>query len=82
MESDIRYYRRRANEEFAAADRAVTIAARDRRLQLANLFLERLNDLQSGGALAANDLVAVASIASSRDGSAFDWADRPAAQRA
>ena len=47
MESDIRYYRRRANEELAAADRAVTAAARERRLQLAGLFLERLGELQA-----------------------------------
>ena len=42
MESDERFYRRRANEEMAAADRAVTEAARKRRMQLAGMFLERL----------------------------------------
>lgn len=42
MESDERFYRRRANEEMAAADRAVTEAARKRRMQLAGIFLERL----------------------------------------
>ena len=45
MESDGRYYRRRACEELSAADRAVTIAARNRRLQLVGLYLERLRDL-------------------------------------
>ncbi|HET9812433.1 MAG TPA: hypothetical protein VFP57_02090 [Sphingomicrobium sp.] len=42
MESDDRFYRRRANEELAAASRAITDAARERRLQLAGLFLQRL----------------------------------------
>ena len=42
MESDIRFYRRRATEELAAANRAVTEAARDRRMQLARQFLDRL----------------------------------------
>ena len=42
MESDVRFYRRRANEELAAANRAITAAARDRRMQLADAFLDRL----------------------------------------
>ena len=42
MESDARFYRRRATEELAAASRAVTAEARDRRLQLAEVFLARL----------------------------------------
>lgn len=42
MEPDARYFRRRANEELAAANRAVTQAARERRMQLAGVFLERL----------------------------------------
>ena len=45
MESDARYYRRRAVEELAAADRAVTSAARERRLQLVGLYLDRLREL-------------------------------------
>lgn len=48
MESDERFYRRRAAEELAAASRAVTDAARDRRVQLANAFLERLKDVDAG----------------------------------
>lgn len=43
MESDDRFYRRRATEELAAANRAVTQAARDRRMQLAQVFLSRLD---------------------------------------
>ena len=47
MESDIRYYRRRACEEMAAADRAVTGAARDRRLQLVDMYLAHLKSLNA-----------------------------------
>ena len=43
MESDARFYRRRATEELAAANRAVTQAARERRMQLAQVFLDRLH---------------------------------------
>lgn len=42
MESDARFFRRRAREELAAARRAVTPAARDRRMRLANIFFQRL----------------------------------------
>jgi hypothetical protein len=47
MESDARYFQRRAREELAASNRAVTAAARDRRLQLANSFLGRLEAAES-----------------------------------
>jgi len=46
VESDARFYRRRANEEMAAASRAVTQAARERRMQLAGAFLDRLKELE------------------------------------
>jgi hypothetical protein len=49
-ESDVRFYRRRASEEMAAAERAVTPEARDRRMQLAGVFLDRLKDLESRSA--------------------------------
>ncbi len=45
MESDVRFYRRRASEEMAAASRAVTEAARERRMMMAGVFLERLKTL-------------------------------------
>ena len=45
MESDARFYRRRACEEMSAASRAVTTAARERRLQLVDLYLQRLHAL-------------------------------------
>jgi hypothetical protein len=51
MESDARFYRRRANEEMAAASRAVTEAARQRRMIMAGIFLERLKAVESGVAL-------------------------------
>ena len=43
VEPDERYFRRRASEELAAARRAVTDAARERRLMLANSLLQRLD---------------------------------------
>ena len=47
MESDIRFYRRRACEEMAAASRAVTEAARQRRLQLVDTYVEHLKALKA-----------------------------------
>jgi hypothetical protein len=55
VESDVRFYRRRANEEMAAASRAITEAARDRRMQLAGVFLERLKDLEGKSAFDWSD---------------------------
>ena len=45
MESDIRYYRRRAHEEMSAASRAVTDEARQRRLKLVDHYVQRLQEL-------------------------------------
>lgn len=45
MESDERYYRRRAAQELAAARRAMTEAAALRRRQLAETYLKRLAEL-------------------------------------
>jgi hypothetical protein len=53
MESDARFYRRRASEEMAAAARAVTEAARERRVQMAEIFLDRLKTVQNGRELTA-----------------------------
>ena len=41
MESDMRFFQRRAQEELAAARRAITSAARDRQMQLAEIFFRR-----------------------------------------
>jgi hypothetical protein len=49
-ESDVRFYRRRASEELAAAERAVTSEARERRMQLAGIFLDRLKQLETRSA--------------------------------
>jgi hypothetical protein len=51
MEPDERFYRRRAAEELAAASRAVTEAARDRRVQLAHIFLARLKESEANAML-------------------------------
>jgi uncharacterized protein with von Willebrand factor type A (vWA) domain len=47
VESDLRYFLRRAACEQAAADRAVTPEARERRLMLVNSYQGRVNELRS-----------------------------------
>jgi hypothetical protein len=42
MESDIRYYMRRLSVERTAAERALTVEARTRRLRLVDSYLEKL----------------------------------------
>ena len=69
MESDIRFFRRRASEELAAANRAVTESARERRMILAGVFLERLKVLEASSARADSRLAAAA------PGPAFKWAN-------
>ena len=44
MESNARFYRRRATEELSAAHRAVTEAARHRRIEMAKRFIQRLDE--------------------------------------
>ena len=73
MESDIRFYRRRANEELAAASRAITESARERRMILAGVFLERLKALE---ATSAAELIAA------NQTPAFKWADGHTANQA
>ena len=67
VESDIRFYRRRASEELSAANRAVTESARERRMMMAGIFLERLKALDANRG-------AVDSLAAG-DASAFHWSD-------
>ena len=74
MESDARFYRRRANEELAAASRAVTQEARERRMQLAGIFLERLK------ASEARALIVECGV--NYDPSVFAWAEKRIAQNA
>jgi hypothetical protein len=51
LESDLSYYTRREAQERAAAARAVTAAARDRRLHLAGVYAMKAR--QSGATLRA-----------------------------
>jgi len=62
VESDIRFFRRRANEELAAADRAVTEAARERRIQLAGAFLQRLKSIETQAMLSDREMQALMSV--------------------
>lgn len=71
MESDVRFYRRRASEELAAASRAVTEAARERRMMLAGIFLERLKSVESAYLEAERSLAAPDAALGS---SIFKWA--------
>ena len=74
METDIRYYRRRACEEMSAASRAVTPAARDRRLHLVNLYLDHLKALN---APAPFDEQQLAAMSGGHSRSAFAWRGSP-----
>jgi len=46
MESNLRYYERRATEEFRAAARAITPAAQARRTALAEMFAQKAQEHQ------------------------------------
>jgi hypothetical protein len=70
VESDVRFYRRRASEELAAAGRAVTEAARERRMILAGIFLDRLKSVEAAYLEAERGLAASDGALSS---SAFKW---------
>ena len=82
MESNDRFFRRRANEEMKAASRAVTEAARERQMRLAGICLERLKTSQQGELLdepAAGSLFSGAAGARSNgsDGRRPNRPDRP-----
>lgn len=68
METEIRYYRRRACEEMSAANRAVTAAARERRLYLVNAYLERLKAMNAPSPFEDQQFAAMPEI------SAIRWA--------
>ena len=74
MESDARFYRRRANEELAAASRAVTPEARERRMQLASVFLQRLK--------ASEARALMVECGFNYDRAVFEWAEQRIAQNA
>lgn len=46
MESDLRYYVRRLTMERAAAQRALTAEARDRRMQLVKSYTRKIAELR------------------------------------
>lgn len=67
METEIRYYRRRACEEMSAASRAVTPAARERRLHLVGRYLDHLKELNAPSPFDEQQFAVLL------DKSAFDW---------
>ena len=78
-ESDVRYYRRRACEEMGAARRAVTEAARERRMQLVDLYLQRLAALKEPNPFDDQDFAKACGLPGAAKGkivnprSAFAW---------
>lgn len=56
MEPDVLYYRRRISEELAGAERAVTGAARLRRLQLVEAYLSHLESIGERLPIAKDEL--------------------------
>jgi hypothetical protein len=75
LETDIRYYRRRACEEMSAATRAVTPAARERRLHLVGLYLDHLKALNAPSPFDEQQFAGLL------DKSAFGWSDAGAESR-
>lgn len=75
METDIRYYRRRACEEMSAASRAVTPAARERRLQLVGLYLDHLKALNAPSPFDERQFAGMLDLLGSKPAtqSAFGW---------
>ena len=71
MESDIRYYRRRACEEMVAAQRAVTGAARERRLRLVDLYVQRHEAHKAASPFGEQDFVPARRTSAGRGRSAF-----------
>ncbi|HEX9954148.1 MAG TPA: hypothetical protein VGB48_02905 [Allosphingosinicella sp.] len=63
MESNARYYERRAAEELRAAARAVTPEARERRRALAELFASKAAECGGAPAPIERTLVAAAAAA-------------------
>lgn len=80
MEPDSRYFRRRATEELAAAERAVTPEARERRMQLADIFLERLKTAEASDAQFESEARQFAAAADRLP--VFGWVRHSGVQRA
>jgi hypothetical protein len=75
VKSDVRYYRRRAYEEMAAANRAVTDAARQRRLLLVDTYVQHLEALHQPNPFDDPDYVTGLDPAASGHRPAIDWRD-------
>lgn len=84
VESDVRYYRRRACEEMGAARRAVTQAARERRMQLVDLYLQRLAALKEDSPFDDQDFAKASGLdtAARNLRSAFAWPGQVTSPRA
>mgnify|MGYP003576934999 CR=1 FL=1 len=82
METDIRYYRRRACEEMSAASRAVTPAARERRLYLVGLYLDRLKAMNAPSPFDQDELNTISRASGYAPRSTFAWDSAARAERA
>ncbi len=80
LEPDIRYFSRRACEEMSAASRAITQAARDRRLFLVGVYLDHLKALEAP--LPFDDQRLDLMRKASGTSSAFAWAGKSTARQA
>ena len=81
VEGDIRYYQRRACEEMRAATRAVTEPARERRMQLVDLYLQRLEALKAPSPFADRNIARMFGANGSQSAFAWPGADTDAAPR-
>ena len=81
METEIRYYRRRACEEMSAATRAVTPAARERRLHLVGVYLDRLKAMNAPSPF-DEDKATLLESARSMHRPAFAWREVKASRHA
>jgi len=81
VEGDIRYYQRRACEEMRAATRAVTEPARERRMQLVDLYLQRLEALKAPSPFAESDTARIPGATGNHSAFAWPGADADAAPR-
>ena len=82
LETDIRYYRRRACEEMSAASRAVTPAARERRLYLVEVYLERLKEMNAPSPFDQDMLSGMIDAGNLPRRSAFAWQGMNSAEHA
>lgn len=82
METDIRYYRRRACEEMSAASRAVTPAARERRLHLVGIYLDRLRAMNAPSPFDHDMMAGLPVAGGPAERPAFAWPGTKSAEQA